>query len=221
MFLWANDDISIAFEAWFSTTGGIEPDAAELMIWIDYQGSIGPGGSYIKTVSIGGFSWNVYHASPWGSWDHYIAYRITTPTDYVSLDLKDFIDDSVLQGWISTSWYLDNMEAGFEIWVDGEGLTSKSFSGLVNEVFSVDFVDFADFATQWRRTGCNPGNGFCEGADIDESREVDWLDLKMWVDQWLKTGQSYLTGDLAPDAGDGIVNMADLRIWADNWLAGL
>ena len=85
----------------------------------------------------------------------------------------------------------------------------------------IDFTEYADFATQWRRTGCNPGNGFCEGADMDESGEVAWPDLKMWVDQWLKTGQSYLTADLAPDAGDGIVNMADLRILADNWLAGL
>lgn len=49
----------------------------------------------------------------------------------------------------------------------------------------IDFTEYADFATQWRRTGCNPGNGFCEGADMDESGEVVWLDLKMWVDQWL------------------------------------
>jgi len=85
----------------------------------------------------------------------------------------------------------------------------------------IDFREYADFATQWHRTGCNAGNGFCEGADMDESGEVAWLDLKMWVDQWLKTGQSYLTGDLAPDAGDGIVNMADFAVVAEKWLVGI
>jgi len=120
-----------SYESWFSTSGGTAPDAAELMIWIDYGGGAWPGGSYQGTVSIGGFNWDVYHASPWGDWDHYIAYRLITPANYVSLDFKDFIDDSVSRGFISPLWYMDNMEAGFEIWRDGEGLTTNSFSGSV------------------------------------------------------------------------------------------
>jgi cellulose 1,4-beta-cellobiosidase len=115
-----------AFESWFSKTGGTAPDAAELMIWIDYAGGAGPAGSYKGTVSIGGYKWSVYFAD-WADWD-YIAYKITSPNRNVNLDLKDFIDDSVRRGYINTSWYLDNMEAGFEIWRDGEGLTSNSFS---------------------------------------------------------------------------------------------
>lgn len=54
---------NIAYESWFSTAGGTAPDAAELMIWINYNG-MSPGGSYVKTVSIGGFDWRVYHLSP-------------------------------------------------------------------------------------------------------------------------------------------------------------
>lgn len=121
-----------AFEAWFSVAGGTAPDAAELMIWMDYGGGAGPAGSKVATVSIGGISWDVYFVD-WSSsagW-YYIAYKITSPADSVSLDLKDFIHDALTRGYLYTTWYLDNMEAGFEIWRDGQGLTSHYYSATV------------------------------------------------------------------------------------------
>jgi hypothetical protein len=92
---------------------------------------MGPGGAFIETVSIGGYDWDVFHATGWGSWNHYIAYRITTPisTGSISLDFRDFMDDSLARGWLEDAWYLDNMEAGFEIISGGTGLVSNSFSG--------------------------------------------------------------------------------------------
>ncbi|GAH45359.1 unnamed protein product [marine sediment metagenome] len=84
----------------------------------------------------------------------------------------------------------------------------------------IDFTRYADFATQWRRTGCNAGNGFCDGADMDEGGEVTRFDLKMWVEEWLKTGQSQLSADIARDVGDGTVDIADFAVLAANWLAG-
>jgi cellulose 1,4-beta-cellobiosidase len=180
---------NIAYESFFSITGGTEPNAAEIMIWLNSNGGMSPGGSKVATaVPIGGFNWDVYHASPWSTWLHYIAYKITTPIDnnYVSLDFKDFIDDSVSRGWINTSWYLDNMEAGFELMVSGQNLTSKSFSGLVNKVFSVNFVGFANFASQWGRTDCDGSNGWCKGADYPpEDGKADPNDLGEFVNYWL------------------------------------
>ena len=134
-FTWviSTEDVSgtwnAAFEAWFSVAGGTAPDAAELMIWMDYDGGAGPAGSKVATVSIGGASWDVYFVD-WSStagW-YYIAYKITSPADSVSLDLKDFIHDALTRGYLYTTWYLDNMEAGFEIWRDGQGLTSHYYS---------------------------------------------------------------------------------------------
>jgi len=49
----------------------------------------------------------------------------------------------------------------------------------------INFIEYAYFASQWLRSPCTAGNGFCEGADVDGSGEVDWLDLKMWVEAWL------------------------------------
>ncbi len=123
---------NVAMDIWFSKTGGTAPDAAEMMIWINHAGGAWPAGTKVGTVSIGGADWDVYFVD-WTSstgW-YYIAYKRTSTTGDVSLDLKDFISDSVNRGYISPSWYLDAIEAGFEIWSDGEGLTNNSFSASV------------------------------------------------------------------------------------------
>jgi cellulose 1,4-beta-cellobiosidase len=117
-----------AYESWFNETGTGANYTAELMIWINYHGGAGPGGGKIATVNIGGHTWDVYYAL-W-NWN-YIAYKLTSPTDSVSLDFKDFILDALNRGYLCTPWYLANMEAGFEIWSNGQGLTTKSFSASV------------------------------------------------------------------------------------------
>jgi hypothetical protein len=119
-----------AFEAWFSQIGGGDPaNGAELMIWINRGGGAGPGGSQVGTVNIGGASWDVYYAD----WDwNYIAYIRTSGTSSVSnLNFKEFVNDCVSRGYVNSSWYLDAMEAGFEIWAGGQGLTLNSYSATV------------------------------------------------------------------------------------------
>ena len=134
---WSIDEAGVsgnfdcAYESWFDAGGTSSTQAAELMVWINYQGTISPGGNKISTVQIGGLTWDVYFApaATWG-WN-YIAYKITSPIDSLSCDFKDFIRDAASRGYIYTTWYLDNMEAGFEIWTEGTGLTTNSFSGSV------------------------------------------------------------------------------------------
>ena len=145
-----------SYESWFSTTGGTAPNAAELMIWINYAGGAGPAGSKVATVSIGGADWDVYfvdwtHSAGW----YYIAYKKTIPAERVDLDLKDFIDDASARGYINTDWYLDNMETGFEIWRGGEGLTSNYF-----------FASVLDNPPVVSITSPSNNDTFTEGADI-------------------------------------------------------
>ena len=194
-FVWSIDTNSAggtwnaAFESWFSVHGGTAPDGAELMIWINYAGGAGPAGSYKGTAYIGGHSWYVYYVD----WTHpgepgwcYIAYKITSPVNYVNLDFKDFIVDAESRGFISYDWYLDNMEAGFEIWRDGEGLTSNSFLALVNKSISADFTNFADFAAQWLRTNCDGANNWCNRMDYPpEDGVVNYNDLASFAQRWL------------------------------------
>ena len=125
-----------AAEAWFSPI----PDSshgydggAELMIWLDRQ-VLQPAGEKVGRVSIGGAWWDVWYAKMSHAnlgWN-YIAYERQETTDSVDLDLMDFISDSISRGYINSSWYLHNLQAGFEIQAGGEGLTSNSFSVLIN-----------------------------------------------------------------------------------------
>ncbi len=118
-----------AFEAWFRSSNSSFGYDAELMIWIDYAGGAAPAGQLVDRIEIGNHEWDLYFID-WDSWN-YMAYKITTPADSVHLDLKDFIHDAVTRGYILTTWEMDNMEAGFEIWRDGQGLTTHSFSASV------------------------------------------------------------------------------------------
>jgi hypothetical protein len=50
----------------------------------------------------------------------------------------------------------------------------------------VDFIDFAFFAARWHRQGCGPGNGNCEGTDVDQSGSVDFSDLEIFAARWME-----------------------------------
>lgn len=69
-FTWVIDTTGVsgtwncAYESWFNETGTGSNYTAELMIWINYHGGAGPGGSVVDTVEIGGYTWHVFFA-PW------------------------------------------------------------------------------------------------------------------------------------------------------------
>ena len=121
-----------SMDMWFTSDVGGSLITAELMIWINANGGAAPGGSYITTTTIGGSTWRVYYAPKGGGWNwNYIAYKKVNAASNVNLDLKDFINDCVNRGYFSNIHYLTAIEAGFEIWSDGVGLTNNSFSASV------------------------------------------------------------------------------------------
>lgn len=122
-----------SFEAWISPKGGTVPEGgAELMVWLNKKGSIimPAGGEKKATITVAGTQWNVYFDSQQHRW-RYIAYERAKPSVVQSFDLKDFIDDAVSRGYLEPGWYLDSVEAGFEIIQDGQGLTNRVFSANV------------------------------------------------------------------------------------------
>jgi hypothetical protein len=40
-------------------------------------------------------------------------------------------------------------------------------------------------ADKWMMEDCDVDNGYCEGADVDESGKVDFGDIKMPSEKWL------------------------------------
>jgi glycosyl hydrolase family 12 len=122
---------NVAYDIWFNqtpTTGGA-PNGAELMIWLNHHGPKRPYGHRVtRNVSIGGRSYNVWFGRARHGWNT-VSYTMTTRTASVSkLDLQALVADAVRRGYISRSWYLIDVEAGFELWQGGSGLTTNSFS---------------------------------------------------------------------------------------------
>ena len=119
----------VAYDIWFNqapTTSG-QPNGAELMIWLNHNGSVQPFGSQVASnVSIGGRGYNVWFGNQ--GWNT-ISYTMTSPATSVSnLDIDQVVADAVSRGYIQNSWYLIDVEAGFELWQGGAGLATNSFS---------------------------------------------------------------------------------------------
>jgi cellulose 1,4-beta-cellobiosidase len=129
-----SNDYDVAYDIWFNqtpTTTG-QPNGTELMIWLNHNGPVQPFGSEVATgVSLGGRTYNVWEGSQ-GGFDT-VSYTMTTGTTSVSdLDLSPLVQDAVSRGYTQSSWYLIDMEAGFELWQGGAGLATNSYSVDIN-----------------------------------------------------------------------------------------
>ena len=124
----------VAYDIWYNqtpTTTG-QPNGTEMMIWLNHNGPVQPFGSQVATnVSIGGRTYNVWYGTQ-STWDT-VSYVLTSGTTSVSnLDLAPLTQDMVSRGYTKSSWYLIDVEAGFELWQGGAGLATNSFSVNVN-----------------------------------------------------------------------------------------
>jgi cellulose 1,4-beta-cellobiosidase len=122
-----------AYDVWFNqapTTSGAA-NGAELMIWLNHRGRKRPYGEQVASnVNIGGRDYNVWFGGRAGkhNWNT-VSYTMTSRAHSVrKLDLRALVADAVRRGYIRTSWYLINVEAGFEVWQGGVGLATRSFS---------------------------------------------------------------------------------------------
>ena len=125
----SGSDNDAAYDIWFnqsSTTSG-QPNGTEVMIWLNHQGVIQPFGSPTATATINGANYEVWTGNQ-SSWK-VISYVATTPvTSVTNLNLKPFFADAVSRGSLSSSWWLIDVEFGFEIWTGGQGLAMSNFS---------------------------------------------------------------------------------------------
>lgn len=128
-----------AFDIWINPTTDTSgpPTGTELMVWLRSKGDVAPAGTKVGTAMLRemisgrwqAVEYGVYHKLNHGSSRHYVAYRRKTPTNRVdSINLKDALDDCVKRTWCNPQGYLVAVEAGFEIWQGGEGLTSLDFA---------------------------------------------------------------------------------------------
>lgn len=117
-----------AYDIWFnqsSTTSG-QPNGTEIMIWINHQGAPQPFGSDTATASIDGANYQVWTGRQ-TSWN-IVSYVATSPVTSASLNLLPFFNDAVSRGSLESSWWLIDVEYGFEVWTGGNGLAMSGFS---------------------------------------------------------------------------------------------
>jgi hypothetical protein len=104
---------------------------AEMMIWLNVRGLYNAAGEGWPVVRIDGALWYVLTwitGNGHQQW-RYVQFRKYTPRwNVTGLSLKPFYQYMENQGWITPSWYALNVEAGFEIWSGGTGLTTTAFS---------------------------------------------------------------------------------------------
>ena len=129
-----SNDYDVAYDIWFnqtSTTTG-QPNCLELMVWLNHNGPVQPFGSQVATgVSVGGHSYNVWEGGQ-SSWNT-VSYTMTSGTTSVSnLDVGQLAQDAISRGYMPSSCWLIDVEAGFELWQGGAGLATNSFSVNVN-----------------------------------------------------------------------------------------
>jgi hypothetical protein len=118
-----------AYDIWFnqtSTTSG-QPNGTEVMIWLNHQGAVQPFGTQTGSATIGGANYEVWTGSQ-SSWK-IVSYVATTPvTSVTNLNLLPFFEDAVSRGSLEPSWWLIDVEFGFEIWTGGQSLAASNFS---------------------------------------------------------------------------------------------
>jgi cellulose 1,4-beta-cellobiosidase len=125
-----------AFDIWFgrhrSASRG-QATGAELMIWLSARG-LPPDRS--ASVRVGHRRWYLTH---WVArlgrrrWNYVQLRAVRLVTHVRALSLLPIIARAERLGLIRRSWWMLNIESGFEIWHGGRGLATRSFSAAVRD----------------------------------------------------------------------------------------
>lgn len=138
----ASGDIwDASYDAWFNASpsgnqSGDDASNLELMVWLNSAARAIPTGGQMATgVSVAGLTWNVWYG-PGGN-GPCVSYVLSPAGSSVTnLDLGLLAADATARGYLSASWHLIDVEAGFELWSGGAGLESTAFSVSVRSARS-------------------------------------------------------------------------------------
>jgi hypothetical protein len=122
----------VAYDIWFNRTPVTSgaPDGGELMIWLAHRGGsqIAPAGAPVAHAGIGGYAFTIWVWSGQAG-----QRRIAYVMDHSVRSVRDFdvsavAADAARRGYLSAASFLLNIQAGFEIWTGGRGLSTDSFA---------------------------------------------------------------------------------------------
>jgi chitodextrinase len=126
-----------AYDIWLNAdnnTTGVQD--TEIMIWLNRNtssGNIQPIGSPVGTVNIAGRGWQVWTGN--NGQNNVVSYLFQgSPLTSFGFDVMNFVSDTFARGsqYGNNNWWLTSVQAGFEPWIGGVGLTVNSFSQAVS-----------------------------------------------------------------------------------------
>jgi Glycosyl hydrolase family 12 len=130
----ADSAYNVAYDLWVNKGEQVaasgQPDGAEVMIWLSER-AVPPPAPDTPTVTVHGVRYyriEIARSEHGVSWPLIIYRRVVPVTSVRDLELLSFVADAAAQHQLSMSWYLESVEAGFEIWRGGTGLASRSFA---------------------------------------------------------------------------------------------
>ncbi len=112
---------NLAFDIWLTdtdnpSTWGVPPITHEIMIWLDYYGSMSPGGAWQGREMIDGATYSVYVGEKYGDGWRYIAFvRAPRQQGAGTLELAAFLTYLREKGLVTGEEYLASIEFGNEV----------------------------------------------------------------------------------------------------------
>jgi Glycosyl hydrolase family 12/Putative peptidoglycan binding domain len=98
----------------------------EMMVWLHNVGVPHPAGTQVGTVTIGGDDFNVWWSH--GSSHSILSYQFASPETSANIDVGLLAADAIKRGYLDPSWFLIDVEYGYEIWTNCTGVKVTSFS---------------------------------------------------------------------------------------------
>jgi hypothetical protein len=207
-----NSVYDAAYDVWFDPTPRTDGQntGAELMVWLHKTGSVHAAGSQVGTVNIAGANWDVWYANY--GWN-VVSYVRQSPTSSINFNVASFYRDMVNRGYAQNSWYITSVQAGFEPWVNGTGMTVNDFSYSIGS---------GPGPVQGRRI-VGAQSGRC--VDVPNSSQTPGTRVQLWDchgqanQAWTHTSgrQLQVYGGMCLDAsGGGTANGTAVIIWSCN-----
>jgi hypothetical protein len=128
-----SNGFDVAYDLWVYTNPAGTGTPTEIMIWTN--ATFGQDGTDVGTFSSGGLTFTLYQTLPADySWTNHPVYSFcsTTQVSSVGFNLKLFLQHLIDAGYISSSNYLNSVDAGIEIRNGTGSLNTTEYFTYVN-----------------------------------------------------------------------------------------
>ena len=92
----------------------------EIMLWVNYNGAVGPIGTSQGSVSLGGHTWNVYKGT--NGANEVFSFLRTSDSNSGTVNIKPILSWIAGKGWMSSNETIGDVQFGYEITSSAGGL---------------------------------------------------------------------------------------------------